>query len=153
MFHLHGHAKNYFLLTALSIMLLASCTVVKNYPKNTPFVFKNKINVTGDISKDEKNTLQLELYNYLDDSLKVNSILQFGVRTVIKNPNVFDSADVNRSIVFMNSFLTSQGYYNSTITPLPPVIDTIKDQYRTTVEMDVHLTKSLKIDSVSYASI
>ncbi|HSU49852.1 MAG TPA: BamA/TamA family outer membrane protein [Segetibacter sp.] len=134
-------------------MLLASCTVVKNYPKDKPFVFKNKINVTGDISKDEKNRLQTELYNYWDDSLKVNSLLQFGVRTVIKNPNVFDSADINRSIVFMNSFLTSQGYYNSDITPLEPKIDTVKDQYRTTVEIDINVKKNLKIDSVSYASL
>ncbi|MCW3115846.1 MAG: BamA/TamA family outer membrane protein, partial [Segetibacter sp.] len=152
MFHLYGHAKNKFLLTALFIMLLASCTVVKNYPKDRPFVFKNKINVTGDISKEEKNRLQTELYNYWDDSLKVNSISQFGVRTVIKNPNAFDSAGINRSIIFMNSFLTAQGYYNSLIKPLTPAIDTVQDQYRTTVEMDISVNKNLKIDSVSYDS-
>jgi outer membrane protein insertion porin family len=134
-------------------MLLASCTVVKNYPKNTPFVFKNKINVTGGISKEEKKRLETELYYYWADSLKVNSILQFGIRTVIKNPNKFDSADINRSIVFMNSFLTSQGYYNSEINPLTPKIDTVKDQYRTTVQMDINVNKSLKIDSVAYDSL
>ncbi|GEO09994.1 BamA/TamA family outer membrane protein [Segetibacter aerophilus] len=148
MFH-YGAAYK-FLIPVLVIMLLASCTVVKNYPANTPFVFKNKINVTGEISKDEKNRLQTELYNYWDDSLKVNSILQFGVRTVIKNPNVFDSADINRSVVFMNSFLTAQGYYNSLITPQTPIVDTVEDQYRTTVEMDISVNKSLKIDSVAY---
>ncbi len=107
----------------------------------------------GDISKDEKNRLQTELYNYWDDSLKVNSLLQFGVRTVIKSPNVFDSADINRSIVFMNSFLTSQGYYNSDINPLEPRIDTVKDQYRTTVQIDINVKKNLKIDSVTYDSL
>ena len=151
MFHLYGHATKQFLLTALSIMLVASCTVVKNYP-NKPFVFKSKINVTGDASKDEKNRLQTELLNYWDDSLKVNSILQFGVRTVIKNPTVFDSSSINRSIAFMNSFLTAQGYYNAVITPLKPVIDTVKDQYRTTVQMDINVNKNLRIDSVSYDS-
>lgn len=153
MFHLYGPVKNNFLFTVLTIMLLASCTVVKNYPKNTPFVFKSKINVTGPISKDEKNRLQTELYNYWDDSLKVNSILKFGVRTVIKNPNKFDSAGINRSIVFMNSFLKSEGYYNTVITPLKPVIDTINDQYRTTVQMDIDVSKNLRIDSVSYEAI
>src|SRR3954468_14092933 len=113
MFHLHEAGKKKFLLTVLTILALASCTVVKNYPKNKPFVFKNKINVTGPESKDEKNRLQTELYNYWDDSLKVNSILQFGVRQVIKNPNVFDSAGINRSIVFMDSYLKTQGYYNT----------------------------------------
>jgi outer membrane protein insertion porin family len=144
-----GTAKN-FLIIVLAITLLASCTVVKNYPSNKPFVFKNKINVTGDISKDEKNRLQTELYNYWDDSLKVNSILQLGVRNVIKNPNVFDSADINRSVVFMNSFLTAQGYYNSLVTPQTPVIDTVGDQLRTTVQMDIGVNKSLKIDSVAF---
>ncbi|MDQ6812701.1 MAG: outer membrane protein assembly factor [Bacteroidota bacterium] len=152
MFHLYGHAKHTLLFTAFSLLLLASCTVVKNYPKNKPFVFKNKINVTGEVSKDEKNRLQTELYNYWDDSLKVNSILQFGVRTVIKNPSTFDSSGINRSIVFMNSYLTAQGYYNSLIKPLPVRIDTVEDQLRTMVEMDVTVNKSLKIDSVSYDS-
>src|SRR4028119_2248079 len=105
MFHLYRPVKSSFLFTVITILLLASCTVVKKYPTNTPFVFKNKINLTGQVSKDEKNRLQTELYNYWDDSLKVNSILKFGVRTVITNPNVFDSAGINRSITFMNSFL------------------------------------------------
>lgn len=149
MFHLYGAKKN-FSLTVLALMLLASCTVVKNYPKQTPFVFKNKINVTGPISKDEKNRLQTELYNYWDDSLKINSLLKFGVRTIIKNPVKFDSAGINRSVVFMNSFLKAQGYYNNVITPVKPRIDTVKDQYRTTVQMDIEVNKNLRIDSVSY---
>jgi hypothetical protein len=153
MFHLNGASKNNFLLTVFAIMLLASCTVVKNYPKDKPFVFKNKINLTGDISKDEKKRLQTELYNYWDDSLKVNSISQFGIRTVIKNPKIFDSSGINRSIVFMNSYLNSQGYYNLDITPQHPKIDTVKDQYRTTVEMDIDLNRNLKIDSVTYDSL
>lgn len=133
--------------------MLASCTVVKNYPKNTAFVFANKITVNGAVSKDEKKRLQTELYNYWDDSLKVNSILQFGVRTIIKNPSVFDSAGITRSIVFMNSYLNSQGYFNPVITPAPVKTDTVKNQYRTTVQMQINVNKSLKIDSVSYDSL
>jgi outer membrane protein insertion porin family len=152
MFHLHGAESKFFLLV-LFVTLFASCTVVKNYPKNKPFVFKNKIDVTGPVSKDEKKRLQTELYNYWDDSLKVNSIGQFGVRTVIKNPYVFDSAAINRSIVFMNSFLNSQGYYNAVILPPSTIIDTVKDQYRTTVEMSIDVGQNLKIDSVTYDSL
>ena len=153
MFHLNRSAKNTFLCTFLAIVMLASCTVVKNYPKNKPFVFANKITVKGDVPKDEKKRLQTELITYWDDSLRVNSIRQFGVRTVIKNPNVFDSAAITRSIVFMNSYLNSQGYYNPIITSAPIKIDSIKDQYRTFVEMDIDVNKNLKIDSVSYDSI
>ena len=134
-------------------MLLASCTVVRNYPKNTPFVYANKITVKGDVFKDEKKRLQTELYNYWDDSLKVNSILKYGVRTVIKNPNVYDSSAIARTIVFMNSYLNSQGYYDPVITPIKPKIDTVKDHYRTTVQMDVDVNKNLKIATISYDSL
>src|SRR3954454_11877213 len=147
MFQLHG-AENKFFLLVFFVTLFASCTVVKNYPENKPFVFKNKIDVTGPVSKDEKKRLQTELYNYWDDSLKVHSIVQFGVRTVIKNPYVFDSAAINRSIVFMNSFLNSEGYYNAVISPPSTVIDTVKDQYRASVEMSIDVNQNLKIYSI-----
>ena len=153
MFHLFSPVKTQFLYTSIAIVLLASCTVVRNYPKNTPFVYANKITVKGDVSKDEKKRLQTELYNYWDDSLKVSSILQFGVRTIIKDPKVFDSAAVARSIVFMNSYLNSQGYYDSEITPAAPKIDSVKHQYRTFVQMDIDVNKNLKIDSISYDSL
>jgi len=133
--------------------MLASCTVIRNYPANKPFVYANKIIVKGDVSKDEIKRLQTELYNYWDDSLKVNSIRQFGVRTIIKNPNIFDSTTITRSIVFMNSYLNSQGYYNPVITPAKIEIDTVKNQYRTTVQMDIDVNKNLKIDAVSYDSL
>jgi len=153
MFHFIKQAKNFFLYIFPGLMMLASCTVVKNYPKNTAFVFASKITVNGAVSKDEKKRLQKELYNYWDDSIKVNSILQFGVRTIIKNPNVFDSAGITRSIVFMNSYLNSQGYFNPVITPAPVKTDTVKNQYRTTVQMQINVNKYLKIDSVSYDSL
>lgn len=134
-------------------MLFASCTVVKDYPKNTPFVFKNKITVAGAISKDEKKRLETELINYWDDSIKVNSLLQFGVKTVIKNPKVFDSAGITSSIIFMDSYLKSQGYYNTNIAVDPIRIDTVKDQYRTTIQFDIDVNRNVRIDSVSYDSI
>lgn len=153
MFHLIRQAKNYFFYIFPGMIMLASCTVVKNYPKNTAFVFANKVTVNGAVSKDEKKRLQTELYNYWDDSLKVNSILQFGVRTIIKSPKVFDSAGITRSVVFMNSYLNSQGYFNPVITPAPVKTDTVKNQYRTTVQMQINVNKYLKIDSVSYDSL
>src|SRR3954447_13597645 len=121
MFHLNW-PKNNFLYTFIAIVTLGSCTVVKNYPKNRPFVFANNITLKGDVSKDEKKRLQIELYSYWDDSLRVNSMLQFGVRTVIKNPNIFDSTAITRSVALMNSYLNSQGFYNPVITPAPPRI-------------------------------
>lgn len=153
MFHLYGSVKISLLYFILAIILLASCTTVKNYPKNTPFVFSNKIILNGDTSKDEKKRLEIELYNYWDDSLRVNPILQFGIHTIIKSPPVFDTVAISRSILFMNSFLQSQGYYNSVFTPLKPDTNINHDQKRVTVKMDVRIQKSLRIDTVIYSSL
>jgi outer membrane protein insertion porin family len=38
--------------------------VVKNYPKNKPFVYNNKIIVEGNIELKEKQRFALELANY-----------------------------------------------------------------------------------------
>jgi hypothetical protein len=36
------------------LLFVASCSTVKNYQPNKPFIFANKINIEGDIAKDEK---------------------------------------------------------------------------------------------------
>lgn len=128
-----------------------SCTVVKNYQPNKPFVFENKIILNGKVSKDEKKRLTEELYNYWDDSLKVKKLQTFGIKYTIKKPPVFDSINIARSIKFMNAYLNSQGYYYANIKDSSPVkIDTVKDQLRTTIIMKIDLGKNITIDSVSY---
>lgn len=134
-------------------MLLASCTVVKNYPKQIPFVFANNIIVEGEISGDEKKRLELELQNYWDDSLRVNSFQQFGIRTVIRDPNVFDSTAITRSMEFMNSYLNSEGFFSARVMPAPIAIDTVKEQYRVFVKMNVDVDKRVKIDQYTFDSI
>ena len=52
-----------------------------------------------------------ELDNYWDDSLKVRKLQKFGFIYKLRNPPVFDSNNVTRSINFMNAYLNSQGYY------------------------------------------
>src|SRR6266496_3684699 len=80
----------------LFAFLLTSCTEqkflfvfnrvkVKNPPVDTPFVYNNKIKVSGSISKDEKKRLANELANYWDDSLYARKLQKFGIFTVIKN--------------------------------------------------------------------
>ncbi len=152
MFYTRRKAEFYWFL--LFVFLFASCTVVKNYPANKPFVFANKINLKGDVSKDEKKRLQLELMNYWDDSTKVNSVLTYGIRTVIKNPPAYDSTSVSKSVLFMSSYLISQGYYNADIIADSIKIDSAKsDQERATVQVSIDLHKNVTIDSVSYDSI
>lgn len=152
MFHLNRKANyNYFII--LLVLSFASCTVVKNYQPNVPFIFKNKITLEGDVSKDEQRRLEAELYNYFDDSLKPRRISQFGVRTVIKDPSTFDSSHINNSITFMRSFLQSQGYYNAVLNDSIHPYDTVKDQVRATVEMIVDVNKNLRVSSFTFDSL
>lgn len=53
----------------------------------------------------------------------------------------------------MNSYLNSQGYYDPAITPDSLKIDTVKDQYRAIVWMNIDVNKNLKIGSISYDSL
>ncbi len=154
---MHFTVKRYFiglfsLFTAL--IMLYSCseqkrTWVRNYPKNTPFVYNNQISLHGNFTKDEKKRLLSDLQNYWDDSLKVPKQQQFGLFYKIKNPAVFDSTNISRSALFMNSFLNAQGYYYSLLTTRF-TIDTMKDQMRASVFMDIDAGKNITIDEVSY---
>ena len=136
------------------LMILSSCseqkrTWVRNYPKNTPFVYNNQITLHGNFTKDEKKRLLSDLQNYWDDSLKVPKQQQFGLFYKIKNPAVFDSTNIDRSALFMNSYLNAQGYYYSVLTN-NYTIDTVKDQIRASVFMDIDAGKNITIDQVSY---
>ena len=144
---------NYNYLLIFLLLSFASCTVVKNYQPNVPFVFKNKITLQGDVNKLEQKRLEAELYNYFDDSLRPKRISQFGVRTVLKDPHTFDSSHINNSITFMRSFLQSQGYYNAILKDSIHPYDTVKDQVRATIEMFVDVNKNLRLSSFTYDSI
>lgn len=154
--HLTFHKLNITVIFVLSSLLamFSSCSVakrtsVKNYPQNKPFVYDSKINLIGDIEKDEKNRLTYELNNYWDDSLKVKKSQQFGFLYKIKSPQVFDSNNINRSVTLMNAYLNSQGYYYAVFTSTSQ-IDTIKDQLQAKISMNIQIGKNIKIDSVSY---
>jgi outer membrane protein assembly factor BamA len=148
--HLNGKRISLLRLTSLIIFLavLSSCAK-QNYPIGHPFVYSNKVIVNGNISKDEKNRLTSDLENYWDDSLKSRKVRQFFFFERIKNPPVFDSNNITRSVNFMNAYLNSQGYYYATFRDSVG-IDTVKDQLRANILMKIEAGKNVTIDSVSY---
>jgi outer membrane protein insertion porin family len=79
----------------------------------------------------------------------VRKVLQFGIIYKLKNPPVFDSANISRSINFMNAYLNSQGYYYATFADSVR-IDSVKNELRTHISMDIDLGKNITIDSVSF---
>jgi outer membrane protein assembly factor BamA len=153
--HLTGYKVSALSITVLPLLLLlSSCSILKSthvrdYPVSKPFVYDNKIVLDGPISKDEKNRLTLELYNYWDDSLKVRKLQKFGFIYTLRNPPVFDSANLSRSVTFMNAYLNSQGYYYATFKDSVR-IDTVSDQLRTNITMFIDAGKNISIDSVAF---
>src|SRR5438105_523933 len=112
---------------------------VKNPPADTPFVYNNKINVSGSIGKDEKKRLTDELANYWDDSMYARKLQKFGIFNVIKNPPLFDSVNLARTKIFMTGYLNSQGYYTPSFKNIDSsyFFDTVKNQIRTTVSLNI----------------
>ncbi|MBX2931258.1 MAG: BamA/TamA family outer membrane protein [Chitinophagaceae bacterium] len=128
----------------------------KNYPVNTPFVYNNNIELVGNITKDEKKRLNAELSNYWADSLKPrHTSLWLGLYKKFDNPPIFDTSNFDRSRIYMNAYLQSQGYYYATFgkdsfyIKKGPKIGK-KKQLRTTAIMTIYLGKGIKIDTLSY---
>ena len=140
-------------------LILSSCTeqkflffnrtTVKNPPADTPFVFNNKIIIKGPISKDDKKQLLANLDNYWDDSLFASKVQQFGLFYKLRNPPVFDTGNIGRTIKFMQAYLKSIGYYYSGFRDSVS-IQSIHNQRRVTVTMLITPGKKTIIDSLTF---
>ncbi len=131
------------------IVLLASCTIVKKYQPNKPFVYKTNINLIGNFTNDQRQELVAGLEGQLDDSMvarKVDKLLW----SVMKNPAVYDSTVADHSIQFMKALLNSLGYFNDSIYYTSQVKFEKPDQYRTTVNFFVRPGKVVRLDTISY---
>jgi len=133
----------------LLIVLISSCTVVKNYPANKPFVYKTNIHVTGHFTSGEKAALISRLKAQLDDSMKSRSVSKI-LWSVMKNPPAFEQGNADKSIVYMRALLTSLGYFKDTITYNTVIDSSEKNQLRTTVNFEVKPGKVVRIDSFAY---
>ena len=136
------------------MILLNACSVeqrttISNPPRNKPFVYETQLSVNGNINKDEKKRITSELGNYWDDSIRVRKVSQLGVRYVIKNPAAYDTANLVRSIQFMNEYLNSQGYYYANFFPQIST-EYIKNQERKKISLSVDLGKNITFDTISY---
>jgi outer membrane protein insertion porin family len=145
---------------AILIFVLFSCRVPVDFQRGKPFVYKTTIKVEGDIKGDEKQELELRLQNQLDDSLQTKTVTAFFplphlIYKKLANPPVFDTANLGRSIVFINGLLNSTGYY------APKIEDTViyrsmyKDDSLKEQRVIIHFTvkpgKQMVFDSVGFS--
>jgi outer membrane protein insertion porin family len=160
------------IIPAILITTFFSCREPANfqYPQGRPFVFKSTIRVTGNIKRDEKQDLTQKLENQLDDSLQAKTVtsfykpMYFIVKKLSYSP-VFDSTAIDRSIVFMNAVMRSNGYYTPVIKDTV-TYDTVhkgkikkngkhrglsKEQQRVTIHFTVQPGPQLVFDSVGFS--
>lgn len=142
----------------MAALLIASCGVVpKDYPRDKPFVYKTNINLEGKFSKDEKDALESQLKNQLDDSMRTETVYKLFYqgfnRSVLVKPPVFDSANAERSITFMKALMNKLGYLRNKIsfdTTLLVKEEANPPQYRTTVNFTVKAGPRFLLDSISH---
>ncbi|MBX2925024.1 MAG: BamA/TamA family outer membrane protein [Chitinophagaceae bacterium] len=133
--------------------MMSSCTVVRKYQSNKPFVFENEIRVEGEVSVGEKKDLKAKLEGQIEDSVKpaLKNILFFFKS--LSRPAVFDSNYIKQTLQNMNNLLHNTGYYRSNVTAnwsRAPKKNK-PDQYRLKVVYTADPGKAFKIDSISYS--
>jgi hypothetical protein len=154
---------------AILIFALFSCRVPVDFQKGKPFVYKTTIKIKGDIKGDEKQELEARLQNQMDDSLQTKTVTAFAwwpfkgpfiIYKKLPNPPVFDTVNIGRSIVFMHSQLSSNGYY------APVIKDTViyrtahkgkikkgenLEEQRVYIDFTVRPGKQMRFDSVGFS--
>ena len=135
----------------LIMILVSSCTIVKNYPRNKPYVYRTNINVIADMPNVEKDLLTDRLENQLDDSMRARSVNKIFWK-VMKNPPAYDVANADKTVLFMRALLVSMGYFYDS-TSYKADIDSsasASGKFPTTVTFDVRPGILTRLDSISY---
>ena len=123
--------------------------MVHDYPKEKAFVYDNKIDIKDPENKNVLRDLSYNLDNYWDDSLKVRKIRQFGVFNTIVQPTTYYPERIERTIQYMQNYLATKGYNQPTLN-LQTRVDTVKNEWRVYLKMEVALNKKTIIDTVTY---
>jgi len=140
------------------ISVIPSCTIVKHYPKNEPFIFENTVNINGKVAKDKKGELKDALVEQIEDSASVvaNTELPwpkypFVVPVpVIDKPNVYDSIHVRQSALNMHYFLRNKGYRSNYVVS-DSTIKIVKDQARVKVAYTINTGNVYRLNKIEYA--
>jgi len=145
-----------FLLIGIATAFFAACGTrkyisIKNYPKERPFVYENKIEVKSqDLNKDEKSLLNDRLVTQLDDSMYITVKQSFVFFKRLMNPAVFDTSYAKQSALNMEIFLKTIGYYSGQVTDTT-YIDTVQGatpQYRAITTFKVTTGPVFRMDSI-----
>lgn len=123
--------------------------MVHDYPKEKAFVYDNKIEIKDAENKNALRELTYNLDNYWDDSLKVRKIRQFGIFSTIVQPATFNPERIDRTTQYMQNYLATKGYHHPSLHMISRV-DTVKNEWRVFLKMEVTLHKKTIIDTITY---
>ncbi len=102
--------KNIFFLA----LILSSCTTVRNYQKNKPFLFKTSIELKGgNFNSDERNVVKQRLFDQLDDSARVVTIDKLFLFHKATPSAAYDTAYSHLSARNMIGSMLHLGYYQA----------------------------------------
>lgn len=124
-------------------------TYFKKFPRDTPFVYKTNINLSGDLSKKEKNNLESGLRAQLEDSVNPKASEKI-LWQVIKRPPVFDTAYAQSSLKFMIAMLHASGYFKGEVS-YDTSIKRNEEAYKLTLNFNVTPGPLWHFDSVWYS--
>jgi outer membrane protein assembly factor BamA len=144
----------------LTLGVVSSCTIVKKYPKDTPFIFENTVNIKGGIEKDQKTDFKTDLLDQVDDSARVYEVTKLPWPQapwiipvpVITRPVVYDSVYVIQSVENMKNLMISRGYRRAEVQH-DSSLSIKKDQQRVKVRYEVQPGRLYRIDSIAYKLI
>lgn len=140
-----------FLLTVVTVFVFTSCTAVRKYQKNKPFVFENKINLDiNDVTPDEKVIIRSRLNTQLDDSSKIRTKDVVFLLHYIDRPPVFDTLSARASVDNMQTSMVFLGYYNAKAGFKYVIDSSKKEQKRVTTTYEVEAGKRTLIDTFAY---
>ena len=120
-----------------------------NYPKEQAFLYNNKIVLQDAPSRHRAKELTIALENYWDDSIKVRKIRQYGFFNTIIKPQTYQPERMDRTIQYMANYLATEGYHHAKFTPIVKT-DTVKNEWRITLTMQIELNKKTLLDTVTY---
>ena len=128
--HLKNRFSAFILALGVCISVIPSCTVVKHYPKKTPFIYENTVIINGKVDKDKKGELKDALLEQIEDSAVVRENTELPwpkfpfviPGPVIKRPNIFDTVHVLQSTINMHYLLRNKGYRSNEVHFYPVLI-------------------------------
>jgi outer membrane protein insertion porin family len=137
-----------FVVFCLSV---SSCTVIRKYQPDKPFVYKNNINLTiNDVSADERKIILSRLNTQLEDSSRARVVDKFFIISEITRPPVFDTTWAGKSADNMQASMVHLGYYGSKVSYKYRVDSSRRKQKRVTTDYTVTAGPRTLIDTFAY---